>query len=400
MDRAGAVAVAVVTALLLAGCSGADVPGAGGGRTTEAGTTTTAASADPTVAAGAATATPNDRGGETATASATTGAGTRTGEPVRTTADGSAGVRAVESRAATGSDNPWDAAEITVGVDVRADTDRDFTALVRRAVEYWNTEGRAYGAYDVRYEVDPHAASPEIEVRFVKRIEQCGYEQGERLLGCAPRLDAGSDPPPTVPVRIETGYSDASTVRTLKHELGHTRGLGHDDEPAFMNATGVAYTLPRRDAEDRAYPWRTSNFTVYVDGSNVSAADRPAFRRQVDHALDYYEGAPPTVPANVSYTLVDDPAEANIVIRYVDDVGGDPGSGTSMRGIDTDGDGVLEHRTRATIRLRGLDVDRTGYHTGYWLGRLLGASDESELPPPFRGGTDPTGEWWEEGEER
>ncbi|MFC6724474.1 matrixin, partial [Halobium palmae] len=297
------------------------------------------------------------------------------------------------STVAFDSENPWGREVVTVGVNDSAGVERNLTALVEEAIEYWNTEGRGYGEYAVKYEVDPDARSPDVEVQFVREIESCGHERGGELLGCAPQLHANSAPPTPVPVRVETGYSDESTVETIKHELGHTRGLNHGDEPAFMNASGVAYTLPQRDAVDRAYPWATSNFTVYVDASNVSAGDRPAFRRQVTHALDYYEGAPPTVPANVSYTLVDDPSEATVVVRYVDD-GGDPGSRAVMQGIDVDGDGALERRTKATIRLSGLDVDETGYHTGYWLGRLLGADDTEELPPPFRGGTDPTSEWW------
>lgn len=371
--------VLLVAVVLLAGCAEP-----GGSSTIANGTASTSAEGATEV-----TSTPS---GTTGTATDGDSANARATESVRGTAEPTG---SPDSIVAFDTDNPWGREVVTVGVNDSAGVERNLTALVRRATEYWNTDGRGYGEYAVRYEVDPDARAPDIEVQFVREIESCGHQRGGELLGCAPQLHANSTPPTPVPVRVETGYSDESTVETIKHELGHTRGLDHDDEPAFMNASGVAYTLPQRDAVDRAYPWATSNFTVYVDASNVSAADRPAFRRQVNHAFDYYEGAPPTVPANVSYTLVGDPSEATIVVRYVDD-GEDPGSRAMMQGIDVDGDGALERRTKAVVRLRGLDVDETGYHTGYWLGRLLGADDASELPPPFRGGTDPSSDWWSE----
>ncbi|MFC4360587.1 matrixin [Halobium salinum] len=399
MNRLGVPLLVVL--VVLAGCGGA-----GGGALPEGddgaddATTAQATSADVTTDRRATAEPAAESTVETATGGPGADSGTdasstemTAGTSGPTSETASAGTGTPAGSASVDADNPWGRQVLTVGVVDATSTDRDYVALVRTAVEFWNTNGQAYGAYDARYQLDPDATDPDIEVRFVDQVESCGRDEGENLLGCAPRLDADSRAPQPVTLRIEAGYDDETTVEAVKHELGHVRGLTHDDEPVFMRASRVAYTLPQPDAVDRDYPWKTSAFTVYVDDSNVSAADRETFRRQVGHALAYYEDGPAGFPSNVSFTLVDDPEQADVVVRYVDD-GGEAASRSSTVGTDPDGDGAIEYRTGATIELRNLGVDRAGYHTGYWLGRLLGADRDSELPEPFRTDADPTSEWW------
>ena len=177
-------------------------------------------------------------------------------------------------------DNHWREETLTVAVETPANSTRDYEPMVAEALDYWEANSEEYAGFSIRYDLAPDAENPDLVVAFVPTIEDCG-EEGHTA-GCAPVLTSPTQVDRPVRVRVRTDFSDESTVQVLKHELGHTLGLSHDDEPqSVMAAKSQLTTPPQPDATERALPWQDSDLSVYVDDSNVSAADRDETEYQV-----------------------------------------------------------------------------------------------------------------------
>lgn len=293
-------------------------------------------------------------------------------------------------------DNPWRESELVVAVE--NNRSRNVTSLVQEALSYWENHSERYAGYPVRYRLDPNAEQPDIVISFVDRVGECGPE--EHTAGCAPVLTEPGQITRPVRVTIRHGFSEESTVAVIKHELGHTIGLTHADEPqSVMRATSNVTTLPQPDATERALPWDSPELSVYLDLSDVPASEREATRTQIHHALKYFErGADGTVPENVTFVLTDDRTAADVVVSFdPTECQTDRGSCGSLQGRDPDGDGALETYTRLDIRLVNLDTDVVAWHVGRWLGRGFGFDEESDFPDPLTGDTsyeERRSEWW------
>ena len=301
---------------------------------------------------------------------------------------------APEREGSTGtSDNPWGDEPVVVAVE--SPPGRDVVPLVREATAYWEGNATRYAGYAVDYEVRPDASNPDVVIEFRDRISGC--ERTDHTAGCAPYITHPSQIDRPVGVEIKTGLSDASTVQVVKHELGHTLGLGHDDDPQDVMRTGVTLTtLPQPNATERAFPWTDGEFTVAIDVADAPHPD--AARGQIVAALDYYERGAPGAPGNLTFRVVDDP-DAELVIRYVAASDCTEGSGScgSSRGPDPDGDGASERYAQFTVTVVGMDTGAIGWHTGYWLATAFGLENDDEKPPPFRDASydDRRSEWWE-----
>jgi hypothetical protein len=289
--------------------------------------------------------------------------------------------------------NPWGTDPVVVAVE--GPPGRDVVPLVRAATAYWERNATRYAGYAVDYEVRPDAPNPDLVVSF--RDEITGCERTDHTAGCAPYITRAGQIDRPVTIEIKTGLSDASTVQVVTHELGHTLGLGHDDEPQSVMRTGVTLTtLPQPNATERAFPWADAEFTVFVDVDD--APDPDAARQQVYRALGYYKRGAPGMPDNLTFEVVDDP-DADLVVRYADSSPCTEGSGScgSSRGPDPDGDGASERYSQFTVTLVGIDTAALGWHTGYWLAVAFGTESDDEKPPPFRDAPydERRGEWWE-----
>ena len=298
--------------------------------------------------------------------------------------------------AAPDATNPWGTEPIVVAVSDAANTGREWTPLVEEAAAYWERRAEHYAGFPVDYEVRPDATDPDLIVEFVDEVPEC--DGSSDAAGCAPLIEDRRqiDRPETVSVK--TGFSDESTVLVTEHELGHTLGLTHEDAPAdVMASRSVLYTEPQPNATERAFPWEDANFSVYVDVANAS--DSEGARQQVEHALAYYEDGPEGMPTNLSFTRVDDPEEADVVVRSVETspCGEGAASCGATAGPDPDGDGEIETYSRLEISLVDLDTDAVAWHVGYWLAHGFGAEDDAEKPSPFRDASyeERRSEWWE-----
>jgi len=297
-------------------------------------------------------------------------------------------------------DNHWRSETINLTY-AGGEPDRDYGPFVRAAADYWTDNSDRYAGFPVTFRVVDDREQADMQVRFVDRIDDCGTHDAESVAGCARILTEPSQVDRPVDVRVRTGFSDASTLAVLKHEVGHTLGLTHADQPqAVMRPESRLTTPPDTNATDRGLPWQTSILGVYTDYSDVPPVDREATERQVSEALAYYErGAGGTVPEAVSFRRVDDPGEAEVVIAVTDESDCRTGTGScgTIRGTDPDGDGTLEWYTRLRIVVVGLDTDAVGWHVGRWLGVGVGHDAESEYPPPLRENAtydERRSEWW------
>jgi hypothetical protein len=338
---------------------------------------------DPTAATPTTTPVPADAPPSTAGSTPTADAATGTVTPTPTERPPSA----------TPSANPWGSDPIVVAVRNEGERDRDFVSLVREATAFWEANDEQYLGFEVRYEVRPDAADPDLVITFTDRIPDCGNVSD--AVGCAPLLtDARQlDRPETV--WVKTMLSDESTALVTKHELGHTLGLTHDDPPReVMRAKSVLYTEPQPNATERAFPWEDADFTVRVDTTNAS--DPTGAGSQVDHALTYYEDGAPGMPDNVTFERTDGGAEILVRFGATETCRAASGSCISTYGVDPDGDGAIETYTRVEITLVGLDTEAVGWHVGYWLAHAFGAEEDGEKPPPFRdaSGRERRSEWW------
>lgn len=297
------------------------------------------------------------------------------------------------------STTPWGKETVTVAVQNYVNESRDFQPLVRQSLSYWEGPNATYGTYQPDYEFVEDPADAMLVIRFVGTVYDCDSADVDTTLGCAPLLTPGTVADDTEIVRVRGGYVDATTLDIIKHELGHTLGLRHGDEPtplmAAIDQDATRYAVT--NATDRANPWEQKTLDVYLDAG--AGWSDTKLRIEAQQAIDYYNGgAGGWSKSNVTLRLTDDRASADIVIRADanNDLGFDEG-GYAWRidGTQLDSDPAHERYTNATLTLGSVRKDAGGWYVGTLLGYSLGAENQSDLPAPFADPDDADDRWFE-----
>lgn len=312
------------------------------------------------------------------------------------------GVRAIQDEEPTeGSNSPWGTSELTVAIETEANDSREYESLVEESLAYWEENSSEYAGYEIEYDLDPDAADPDLVIEFATEVDEC--DNVSDPAGCAPYITSSASIDRPERVAILRGYTDESTQLVLTHELGHTLGLDHDDEPQEVMSDSSSLTeLPRTNATERELPWEEPDLTVAIDTRNVTSEDEERYREQVEYTLEFYEGgANDSVPENVTFEIVEEEFgdEADVIITFPEEspcteAGGSCGF---RHGIDVDDDGALEVFDGLTIAVTDVDADAVGWHVGYWVGYGLGFEDEDDWPETFRNASaeDRRDVWWE-----
>jgi len=284
-------------------------------------------------------------------------------------------------------DDPWPGhGPTTVRVNNTVN-DRAVTPLVEQSLQYWNRRDEEYATYTTNFTLGPETETADVEVRIVEEIDSCDRTDID-LLGCAPIYSAETLATERTVVRILAGYTNETTLRTLKHEFGHVLGIRHGEAPTeLMNGTDPSATqLPQPDASERDNPWGRETLTVSIDQESF-AADEQQVRRQVQYALTYYGEENDRTAETVDFELRSPGTAADVMVvggetRCMD---GDSGSCWVTRGADVDPDDALETYTNQTIHVEDVDVEALGWHVGHALGyTVTGAESDDQLPEPFR----------------
>lgn len=151
------------------------------------------------------------------------------------------------------SPNPYGEETLVVSLEQQSSARDDVEDIILNALSYWEENSEQYAGYEISFEYQPNSPDSEahIKIQFVENIESCGNHTGE-VAGCAPLVTEQA--PETAEIRIDSTYRSEWVTETLKHELGHTLGLGHDDEPAHIMSNEIEDRIPdyqeRRDAID------------------------------------------------------------------------------------------------------------------------------------------------------
>lgn len=211
-----------------------------------------------------------------------------------------------------GPGHPWDGDRIALSTafDESVDPRENFTELVESAVAFWEEHDQQYADVDVEYDLDPDADDPDVRVTLVSEIESCDRSEEEyRVVGCAPLITDHA--PDTASVEILRGYSDELMETTITHELGHTLGLDHEDDPqeimsndpvdrlpnyetrraineAYVSASGSVKTANdhHSDAND---DWDAERWSAATDAFGRAADEYAAAERSYSHAAEESE---------------------------------------------------------------------------------------------------------------
>lgn len=284
-------------------------------------------------------------------------------------------------------DNPYGKPDLVVRVNDSSSRDVNRTAVILSAQSYWEGNASSYAGYDVTFRVEESTTDPDVEIRLVDSIPDCGVESDPEnvTLGCAP-VPRGTAPTPVV-IWVVNDFTAASTEAILKHELGHALGVDHGQEPAtVMSERQVAYPA-------------TLEYAYHV----VEDTDRHhpgAVNRQLAGAEEFLEtGGGGTIASDVTVREVDDGAEADLTVVLTDDERACPDGGVVCTEGDwscLDGGDCAGRESGVTLTLRQIKTEAIGWVVAYELFDAV-ASEGGALdwPTELDGDeTDTTKTWW------
>jgi hypothetical protein len=276
-------------------------------------------------------------------------------------------------------------------------TNRTYEPLVQTTINYWQRNDEKYGDYTTNWTLQSNAADADVIIQFQSDIYQCDLENTTKALGCAPLLGEAPDSGTATHVQVKSGYTNNSTLRTLKHEFGHLYGIEHGEQPMPMMASYATANLTAQpNASKRAIPWQSDRIRLYIEIDSFESSHkskqliRSELNIQVNNTLAYFNGAKGTVPQNVTIERVWARSEADIIVKS-NKIGDESASTSSVFGRSTDSDAALEYYTNATIEIHpDVPEDQIGYHIGYWVDSFVNPDEVSE---PFEK-SNRRKDWW------
>lgn len=284
-------------------------------------------------------------------------------------------------------DNPYGDPELVVGVNDSSTRTVNRTGVILSALSYWDANASSYVDYDVTFTLEESATDPDIEIRLVDSITDCGLESDPEnvTLGCAPVPRETARTP--VEVRVVNDFTASSTERILRHELGHALGLDHDDEPATVMA-----------AQQVAYP-ASMEYTYHVV-EDTNRHHPGAVNRQLAGAEEFLEtGGGGTIPSDVTVRDVDSEADADLTVVLTDDEDACPDDGvvcTEGSWDCLDGAVCAGRDSGATLTLSRIKTEAIGWVVAYELfGAIAYEGGALDWPAELDSEeTDPTKTWW------
>lgn len=300
-------------------------------------------------------------------------------------------------------DNPWASNPVVIQVTNGANESRNFVPLARQAADYWNENATVYTDFKVNFTVNQSHPNPDVEINITDTIQRCGEEtDSDDFLGCAPVYTEDGVVRQTTDVQIISGQTNGTTVRTIKHELGHTLGLEHEDSDTLPLMSAVdeeATSLPIADASEREFPFGNATVSVYVDYGDRRTRYTDEASRRVNDSLGWFErGADGYLNQKHRFVFTSNPKKADIRIRFRQETPCEFDrvcwNGTGLF-LDSDSEPEKVTALNITISKRATDADQVAWLVGWPISQTMIDDKATERPSPFDDNEIDDGYWWE-----